>query len=274
VVLVLAIPCIYLGSTIAMSMKEELFYFFPRLSGSRSEGVQAQPPPRSKLLDTNVIIDGRIADICRTGFVEGPVYVPGFVLEELHLIADSPDALKRNRGRRGLDILNQMQAELKMLVQVYDDYGIEMDPNDGVDQKLVKLGKHLEASIITNDFNLNKVAQLQGVQVLNINELANAVKPVVLPGEKMIVGIVKEGREPMQGVGYLDDGTMVVVQQGKEHIGETLRVTVTSVIQTLAGRMIFADVKGPARPEEDNADKDVRNYSGGGDRRKARSAER
>ena len=274
VVLLLAIPCIYLGGTIAMSMKEELFYFFPRLSGGDSEAAPAQPPPRSKLLDTNVIIDGRIADICRTGFVQGPVYVPGFVLEELHLIADSPDALKRNRGRRGLDILNQMQTELKMLVQVYDDYGIELDPNDGVDQKLVKLGKHLEASIITNDFNLNKVAQLQGVDVLNINELANAVKPVVLPGEEMIVAIVKEGREPMQGVGYLDDGTMVVVQQGKDHIGGTLRVTVTSVIQTLAGRMIFADVKGPAQSGEGNAEQDVRNHSGGGERRKARSAER
>jgi uncharacterized protein YacL len=274
VVVLLAIPCIYLGGTIAMSMKEELFYFFPRLGGTRGEAEPLQPPPRSKLLDTNVIIDGRIADICRTGFVEGPVYVPGFVLEELHLIADSPDALKRNRGRRGLDILNQMQAELKMLVQVFDDYGIALEPAEGVDPKLVKLARHLDASIITNDFNLNKVAQLQGVKVLNINELANAVKPVVLPGEEMIVTIVKEGREPMQGVAYLDDGTMVVVQQGRDYIGQTLRVIVTSVIQTLAGRMIFADVRALVRPEEESADKDVRDHPGGGDRRKTRAVDR
>jgi uncharacterized protein YacL len=143
-----------------------------------------------------------------------------------------------------------------------------------VDPKLVKLARHLDASIITNDFNLNKVAQLQGVKVLNINELANAVKPVVLPGEEMIVTIVKEGREPMQGVAYLDDGTMVVVQQGRDYIGQTLRVIVTSVIQTLAGRMIFADVRALVRPEEESADKDVRDHPGGGDRRKTRAVDR
>jgi uncharacterized protein YacL len=270
-VLLLGVACIYLGASIAMSMKEELSFFMPNLVGTRAD-AHGRPGSRIKLLDTNVIIDGRIADICRTGFVEGPIYIPGFVLEELHLIADSADSLKRNRGRRGLDILNQMQDELKMLVEVYDRYEISLGANEGVDVKLVKLAKELDAAIVTNDFNLNKVAQLQGISVLNVNELANAVKPIVLPGEEMSVTIVKEGKEVNQGVAYLDDGTMVVVEDGKRHIGETLPVIVTSVLQTVAGKMIFGNPRVGAMAEEGQADKDSRADSGGRFRRKTRSA--
>ena len=272
-VLLLGVACIYLGSSIAMSMKEELSFFMPNLvRGRTGERDAGRTGSRIKLLDTNVIIDGRISDICRTGFVEGPIYIPGFVLEELHLIADSADSLKRNRGRRGLDILNQMQDELKMLVQVYDHYEIPMSEREGVDVKLVKLAKNLDAAIITNDFNLNKVAQLQGIAVLNVNELANAVKPVVLPGEEMSVTIVKEGKEVNQGVAYLDDGTMVVVEDGRRHIGETLPVIVTSVLQTVAGKMIFGNPRIGVSAEEGQSDKDSRADSGGRYRRKTRSA--
>ena len=243
-VLLVGIVCIYLAVTITLSMKEELYYFFPGLAaGSLDAAAQTQPSSRSKLLDTNVIIDGRIADICRSGFLEGPVYVPGFVLEELHLIADSADGLKRNRGRRGLDILNQMQKEPKIQIRVYDRYNIPLPESEGVDMKLIRVAKDLEASIVTNDFNLNKVAVLQGIGVLNVNELANAVKPVVLPGEELTVSIVREGKEINQGVAYLDDGTMVVVEQGKRHLGQTLTVVVSSLWQTAAGKMIFANLK-------------------------------
>jgi uncharacterized protein YacL len=270
--LLLGVACIYLGGSIAMSMKEELFFFMPNLGSRRNqEEDAARTGARIKLLDTNVIIDGRIADICRTGFVEGPIYIPGFVLEELHLIADSADSLKRNRGRRGLDILNQMQDELKMLVRVYDHYEVPMSPGEGVDVKLVKLAKALDAVIVTNDFNLNKVAQLQGISVLNVNELANAVKPVVLPGEEMSVTIVKEGKEVNQGVAYLDDGTMVVVEDGKRHIGETLPVIVTSVLQTVAGKMIFGNPRTGYGAEDAPPDKNSRVDSGSRLRRKTRS---
>ncbi|UCH36749.1 MAG: TRAM domain-containing protein [Armatimonadota bacterium] len=273
-VLLLGVACIYLGGSIAMSMKEELSFFMPNLVGTRVGGGAGEPAgSRIKLLDTNVIIDGRIADICRTGFVEGPIYIPGFVLEELHLIADSADSLKRNRGRRGLDILNHMQDELKMLVQVYDRYEIPLSANEGVDMKLVKLAKDLDAAIVTNDFNLNKVAQLQGIAVLNVNELANAVKPVVLPGEEMSVTVVKEGKEVNQGVAYLDDGTMVVVEDGKRHIGETLPVVVTSVLQTVAGKMIFGNLRADATAEEGRSGRNSRADSGGRFRRKTRSAQ-
>ena len=271
-VLLLFVPCVFLGMTIAMSIKEEIYYFFPHLASDRAgeQGEELRPGACPKLLDTNVIIDGRIADICKTGFLEGPVFVPGFVLEELRIIADSADNLKRNRGRRGLDILNQMQKELKMMVQVFDRYPVPLAHHEGVDAKLVKLAQNLNADIITNDFNLNKVAQLQGVTVLNVNELANAVKPVVLPGEEMIVTIVKEGKEPQQGVAYLDDGTMVVVEGAKRLIGSTVTVVVTSVLQTIAGKMIFANLKPNGGQEEDNSDKNLRPYSGGRNRKKAR----
>lgn len=193
-----------------------------------------------KLLDTSVIIDGRIADICKTGFIEGTLLIPVFVLEELQFIADSSDLLKRTRGRRGLDILKRIQTEFDMLVKI-DNH--DYDDISGVDSKLIRLGQEIGAKIITNDFNLNKVADLQGVQVLNINELANAIKPVVIPGETMVVTVVKDGKEHGQGVAYLDDGTMIVVEGGHTHLNETLEVVVTSVLQTAAGRMIFAKPK-------------------------------
>ena len=242
--LLVGIACIYISVAIALSMKEELYYFFPGLQAERLESSsEAEPPRRSKLLDTNVIIDGRITDICRAGFLEGPIYVPGFVLEELHLIADSADGLKRNRGRRGLDILNQMQKDPKIQLSIYDHYNIPLSESEGVDMKLIRVAKDLEAALVTNDFNLNKVAVLQGISVLNVNELANAVKPVVLPGEEMTVTVVREGKELNQGVAYLDDGTMVVIEQGKSHIGETLPIVVSSLWQTAAGKMIFANLR-------------------------------
>ena len=189
-----------------------------------------------KILDTSVIIDGRIADICETGFVDGILIIPQFVLRELQQVADSADSLKRNRGRRGLDILQRIQKMAGITVQIVEtDY-----PNiREVDLKLIELAKETEAKIVTNDFNLNKVAQLQGVEVLNINELANSLKPVVLPGETMKVFILKEGKEYNQGVAYLDDGTMVVVDNARKMIGKTIDTSVTSVLQTTAGKMIF-----------------------------------
>jgi uncharacterized protein YacL len=189
-----------------------------------------------KILDTSVIIDGRIADICATGFLEGTLVVPQFVLRELQQVADSSDSLKRNRGRRGLDILQKVQKMSNVHVQIVEQDFPEVKE---VDLKLIELARHLTGKIVTNDFNLNKVAQLRGVQVLNINELANSLKPVVLPGEVMRVFVLKEGKESGQGVGYLDDGTMVVVDQAKKALGKTIEVTVTSVLQTTAGKMIF-----------------------------------
>lgn len=235
---------IYLGIVATMSMKTELVSMLAR-GGPVAVPVSEEQNPTEgcKILDTNVIIDGRIADVCRTGFVEGPLYVPGFVLEELQHIADSGDSLKRARGRRGLDILNNMQKELPLIVRSWDKALEKSAQNDEVDTRLVKLAKALKGVIVTNDFNLNKVAALQGVQVLNVNELANALKPVVLPGEIMTVGIVKEGKESNQGVAYLDDGTMIVVEDGRRYIGDTLDVIVTSVLQTVAGKMIFARVR-------------------------------
>ena len=192
-----------------------------------------------KLLDTSSIIDGRIAEICSTGFLEGPLLVPVFVLEELQLIADSSDLLKRNKGRRGLDILKQMQEDNYVEVRIIND---DFDDVQGVDSKLVRLGRKINAKVVTNDYNVNKVAALQGVVVLNINDLANALKPARIPGEQMEVLIVKSGKEENQGIAYLDDGTMIVVENGQKYIGSTVPVTVTSVLQTSAGRMIFVKI--------------------------------
>ncbi|MBI3307354.1 MAG: TRAM domain-containing protein [Candidatus Omnitrophica bacterium] len=189
------------------------------------------------LLDTSVIIDGRIADICETHFLSGKLVLPRFVLKELQLIADSSDPLKRNRGRRGLDVLNRVKSNPNVQVKINE---MDFPEFSTVDAKLVKMGQVLNAKVFTNDFNLNKVAELQGVKVLNINELANALKPIVMPGEVMQVKILKEGKEHDQGVAYLDDGTMVVVDNGRKRMGQTLNVTITSVLQTQAGRMIFA----------------------------------
>ncbi len=190
-----------------------------------------------KILDTSVIIDGRIADVYETGFIDGALIVPQFVLRELQLVADSSDPLKRNRGRRGLDILHRMQKMGDSQVQIVED---DFPHLRDVDMKLIELAKQYEAKILTNDFNLNKVAQLQGVPVLNVNELANTLKPVVLPGEMMRVFILKEGKEYNQGIAYLDDGTMVVVDNARKMISKTIDISVTSVLQTTAGKMIFA----------------------------------
>ena len=238
-----------------------------------------------KVLDTSVIIDGRIADICETGFLEGTLVVPQFVLRELQQVADSSDSLKRNRGRRGLDILQKMQKIAHVTVQIVETDFPEVRE---VDLKLIELARRMGGKIVTNDFNLNKVAQLRGVPVLNINELANSLKPVVLPGEVLRVFIIKEGKEQGQGVAYLDDGTMVVVDQAKKALGKTIEVTVTSVLQTTAGKMIFCRwtdtgaVEEPGRREGRGADRrddrrDSRVGNGGrdyrgGDRREERLA--
>jgi len=245
------------------SLKEQIRFYFPgTVPVAKGESAVRYRP---KLLDTNVIIDGRIADVCRAGFVEGPIYVPKFVLEELQQIADSSDSLKRARGRRGLDILNQMQKERELKVP---DFPAD-DPSEEVDARLVRLAREVDGAIITNDYNLNKVAELQGVDVLNINELANALKPVVLPGEEMQVTIIREGKEKDQGIGYLDDGTMIVVEGARRLIGETLDVSVTSVLQTVQGKMIFAKIK-EADEQSETEDESFRAYSGSRPRRKIR----
>lgn len=195
----------------------------------------------AKLLDTSVIIDGRIAELCSTGFLEGPLVVPLFVLEELQFISDSSDVLKRNRGRRGLDILQSMQQKDDLLIKVIDD---DYEDINEVDSKLMRLAMERKWKIITNDFNLNKVASLQGISVLNLNELANALKPAMIPGEWIRVQVIKEGKEDNQGVAYLDDGTMIVIENGAEYVDTSIDVMVTSVLQTSAGRMIFARAKG------------------------------
>src|SRR5215472_1369301 len=211
-------------------------------------GGEKQGKKIYKVLDTSVIIDGRIADIAETGFLDGILVLPQFVLRELQLVADSADSLKRNRGRRGLDILQRVQKIVTVNVQIVED---DFPTIREVDLKLIELAKMYEAKIITNDFNLNKVAQLQGVEVLNINELANALKPIVLPGETMRVFILKEGKEYNQGVAYLDDGTMVVVDNARKLIGKTVDIAVTSVLQTTAGKMIFGkwDERATSRSE-------------------------
>jgi uncharacterized protein YacL len=209
----------------------------------KDEGGEDNP----KILDTSVIIDGRVADICETGFIEGTLIIPQFVLRELQQIADSSDPIKRNRGRRGLDILQRIQRSVDVEVKILEQ---DFPKIKDVDSKLVALGKQLRAKILTNDFNLNKVAELQGVPVLNVNQLANAVKPVVLPGELMSVHILKEGKEYGQGVAYLDDGTMVVVDSARKYVGKNVDVAVTSVLQTTAGRMIFTRLKDDVEREE------------------------
>ncbi|HCI79257.1 MAG TPA: PIN domain nuclease [Ktedonobacter sp.] len=219
------------------------------------ESVPAKPTLPPILLDTSAIIDGRIKDISQTGFIYGRLVVPRFVLNELQRIADSADAMRRNRGRRGLEILNTLQKEATVPVEITDT---DVENIAEVDGKLVQLGREWHCAIITNDFNLNRVAELQGVKVLNINELANAIKPVLLPGEDISIKIMQEGRESGQGVGYLDDGTMIVVENGRAYMGQIIEVTVTRVLQTLAGRMIFAHPKqgtGPHMPLQTSVSK-------------------
>ena len=240
IIILLNIVLGFLGFRVARKKKDEI-----NVSGLQK--VLANPDAkknvsyygRPKILDTSVIIDGRILDLLQTGFIEGKILIPNFVLEELRHIADSSDSLKRNRGRRGLDILNEIQKQLSVPVEIVD-----YDPKEAmeVDSKLLKMGEKMDAFVVTNDFNLNKVAEFQGVRVLNINELANAIKPVVLPGEEMQVTVIKAGKENGQGIGYLNDGTMIVVEGGSRFIGETKNVIVTSVLQTAAGRMIFTKI--------------------------------
>jgi uncharacterized protein YacL len=208
---------------------------------------------RPLVLDTSVVIDGRIADVAETRVIDQPLIVPRFVLQELQGIADSSDKLRRNRGRRGLDILNKLQKSTGVEVKIHDAEIPELAGIREVDQKLVVLAKHLGGRVVTNDYNLNKIARLQGVEVINLNDLANALKPIVLPGETLMVKILKRGEEPGQGVGYLDDGTMVVTEHGQQHLGETVRLTVTSVLQTSAGRMIFGRIDHPSAPVTRNA---------------------
>lgn len=233
----------YLGLRIGFTKREDLLSLFAgRLTQKERDKDKKHnyKAGEAKLLDTSVIIDGRIADLVQTGFLDGVLIIPSFVLEELQHIADSSDVLRRNRGRRGLDVLNRIQKELKVKVQVVE---IDFDDIQEVDSKLVRLAKQMSGKVVTNDFNLNKVCELQGVSVLNINDLANALKPIVLPGEELNVQVIKDGKEYNQGVAYLDDGTMIVIEGGREYIGGKLDVLVTSVLQTSAGRMIFAKPK-------------------------------
>jgi uncharacterized protein YacL len=230
--------CVYLGVGLALKGEKHFNLLLPQTTALGKEVKLS-----NIIVDTSVIIDGRIADIVETGFVEGTLIIPRFVLKELQLIADSSDPLKRTRGRRGLDILNRIQKDPNIHVNIHETDFPEIPE---VDTKLVKLAKTLGGKVFTNDYNLNKVAEFQQVRVLNVNDLANALKPVILPGETMVIRIVREGKEMGQGVAYLDDGTMVVVNNGKDRIGQKLEVAVTSVLQTSAGRMIFAEIKGPA----------------------------
>ena len=258
--LVGTVVCGGLGVALAVQRKNDLSHLFQAGFASRRARERERDDERQKekekelekeqssqfqpvtqiLLDTSAIIDGRIADISQTGFVSGALIVPRFVLNELQRIADSADTMRRNRGRRGLEMLNRLQKDTTVPIEI-SDADIEDVPE--VDGKLVQMARNLHCPIITNDFNLNRVAELQGVKVLNINELANAVKPVLLPGEDIFIKIMQDGKELGQGVGYLDDGTMIVVEGGRQYMGVTIEVTVTRVLQTVAGRMIFAHPK-------------------------------
>jgi uncharacterized protein YacL len=238
-VFLLGLP--YLGMTLGARFGLEQF-------GVPARPVGAPASDSKKILDTSVIIDGRVADLCETGFLEGTFLVPQFILHELQHIADSSDSLKRARGRRGLDILNKIQKMVDIDVRIIDD---DFPNVKEVDSKLVVLAKKIGAKVVTNDLNLNKVAELQGVRVLNINELCNALRPVVLPGEAIRVFVLKEGKEAGQGVAYLDDGTMIVVDNARRHIGRNVDVIVTSVLQTTAGRMIFTRLKEETEVREE-----------------------
>jgi uncharacterized protein YacL len=235
---VLAALLAFMGASIGMTRRSELVALV----------AGAQPPAKehrisSALLDTSVIIDGRILDLVRTGFIDMPLVVPRSVLQELQYVADASDAMRRHRGRRGLEVLEQMQKEPRLSLEFHDDTSPGPVEADG---QLIRLARQNGWAIMTNDFNLNRVARLEGITVLNLNDLANALKPIAIPGEELTVSVVREGKEPGQGVAYLDDGTMVVVENGRRHLGENVTATVTSVLQTAAGRMIFAQLGGPA----------------------------
>ncbi len=238
--LVLYTFCGVIGYIIAVQKKDDILGLFRGSRQPQARPEEAERPQPALILDTSVIIDGRITDICRSGFLEGELVVPRFVLEELQSIADSEEPLRRNRGRRGLDVLNALQRQERVEVRIEER---DFPDLSGVDARLIALARDLDLPVMTTDFNLNRIAELQGVRVLNINELANSLKPVVLPGESVSLTLIKEGKEQGQGVGYLDDGTMVVVERGKKHIGRKVDVVVTSILQTPAGRMIFSSLK-------------------------------
>jgi uncharacterized protein YacL len=246
------VVCCYLAISFILQTKDDFRFIIPYV-----EFRKEVRGPRSILVDTSVIIDGRLLDVLETGFIESRLVVPRFVVEELQMIADNGDKLKRNRGKRGLDILRQLQEnKRKVEVIIYDWTGHSSPEAEGADQKLLVLGKELNARVLTNDVNLSKVALLRGVEVVNINELASALRPVVLPGERMTVKLMKGGEEASQGVGFLEDGTMVVVKDGRGHLGQDVEFSVTNVLQTSTGRMIFGqllepDGRRPARPRGD-----------------------
>lgn len=236
--------CCYFAVSFILQTKDDIRFVIPYIEFSKqTKGAHRM------ILDTSVIIDGRITDICDTRIIDSQLVVPRFVLQELQAVADSNDKLKRNRGRRGLDMLNKLQSNANVEVHIMDAQLSPAESAESVDQKLVSLAKRLDGRVVTNDYNLNKIAQLRGVEVININDLANALKPVFLPGENLEVKVIKQGEELGQGVGYLEDGTMVVIEGGRERIGHTLAISVTSVLQTSAGRMIFGRCEGPPIPE-------------------------
>lgn len=238
--IILYCVCSYLGMVIALRGSDEFNLVIPYIRFRRED-----KPERLVILDTNVVIDGRIQDVCATGFLNAVLIVPRFVLTELQYIADANEETRRARGRRGLEVLKQLQKNPHVEVKIHED---DVAAIKEVDGKLVQLAKMLNAEIVTNDYNLNRIAELQRVKVLNLHELAKALRPVVLPGEKLAVKLVKEGREPDQAVAYLDDGTMIVVNRGRRHIGHEMEVTIDSVLQTSAGRMAFADPIAPRKP--------------------------
>jgi uncharacterized protein YacL len=244
----LSIICSFLAISFILQTKDDFRFIIPFV-----EFAKATKGVRPYLLDTSALIDGRVADLAPTGLFESKLIVPQFVIDELQLVADSSDKLKRNRGRRGLDVLKRLREETKVEVVLYDSVGPAQGEKLDVDGRLMTLAKDLHARVLTTDFNLNKVAQLRGVEVINLNDIANAIKQAVLPGERMVVRLIKAGEESGQGVGYLDDGTMVVVEQGRSHLNEEVECVVTNTRQTSAGRMIFGRMEngtaGPAAPQ-------------------------
>ena len=243
--LLVATVGIILGVAIARSAIGQLGQIFPAMRPEEDGGYAVGALP--KLLDANIIIDGRIADICKTGFIEGALLVPGFVLQEVQNMADHADELRRARGRRGLDVLNRVRRELDVDVEVLEDYGEEYDESESVDMRLVKLARRRGAAVITNDYNLNQVAELHGVKVLNVNEVASAIKPQYIPGDELVVNLIRAGTQPRQAIGYLDDGTMVVVEQAGDFIGQEVDVVVTNTLQKVTGKMIFGELKSDGR---------------------------
>lgn len=266
--LLLALFFAFFGVLFARSMQDELLYFFPGLSSSGFPGA-GLPRHRPKLLDANIIIDGRIYDIFKTGFLEGPILIPRFILEEVNGISGSTDEARRARGRRGLQILEQMQKEFHSLVQVHRGEEPQSFAQEPADTRLVQLAKAIGADVVTNDFALHKIAELQGVNVLNVNQLAVALKPAFLPGDEITVQIAREGKERRQGVGYLDDGTMVVVENAADCVGDEVTARVDNWYQTTAGKMLFANLE-EAHPLNDHPiARTGGGNTGGGQRRKA-----